>query len=180
MRSAPVNPTAESRLSAPALDVVGTLVRLGLAALWLASGGIKAADLPQTYLAVQAYQVLPAGVVSSVAMVLPFVEIGLGLVLLAGVGTRLVAALSGLLLLVFVAGVSQAWARGLAIDCGCFGGGGAVAADQTAYGWELARDTGFLMLTGWLLIRPRSYLSMDRTLAGREPAVVGAIERMEG
>ncbi|MGH3784355.1 MAG: MauE/DoxX family redox-associated membrane protein [Pseudonocardiaceae bacterium] len=164
-------------LSARGLDVAGTFVRLGLAAVWLVSGGIKAADLPQTYLAVQAYEVLPAGVVSSVAVVLPFVEIGLGLLLLAGVGTRLVAALSGLLLLAFVAGVSQAWARGLTIDCGCFGGGGQVAADQTAYGWELARDTGFLILAGWLLTRPASYLAMDRTLVGLRPV---AIERLEG
>ena len=167
-------------LSVRGLDVVGTFVRLGLAAVWLVSGGIKAADLPQTYLAVQAYEVLPAGVVSSVAVVLPFVEIGLGLLLLAGVGTRLVAALSGLVLLVFIAGVSQAWARGLTIDCGCFGGGGQVAADQTGYGWELARDTGFLVLAGWLLIRPGSYLGMDRTLLGRRPVAVGAIERLQG
>src|SRR5918911_783085 len=131
-------------LSARTLDMVGTLIRLGLAAVWLVSGGIKAADPAQTYLAVQAYRVLPAGVVAPVAVVLPFVEIGLGLVLLTGVGTRLVAGLSGLLLLVFMAGVAQAWARGLAIDCGCFGGGGQVPADQTAYGLELARDTGFL------------------------------------
>lgn len=167
-------------LSARALDVVGTLVRLGLAAVWLVSGGIKAVDLSQTYLAVQAYQVLPAGVAASVAEVLPFLEIGLGLVLLAGVGTWLVAALSGLLLLVYMAGVAQAWARGLTIDCGCFGGGGQVAADQTGYVLELARDTGFLLLTGWLLVRPGSYLGMDRTLVGRRPVAAGAHEEQEG
>lgn len=167
-------------MSARALDVVGTFARLGLAAVWLVSGGIKAADLPQTYLAVQAYEVLPAAVVSSVAMVLPFMEIGLGLLLLVGVGTRLVAALSGVLLLAFMAGVSQAWARGLTIDCGCFGGGGQVAADQTAYGWELARDTGFLLLAGWLLVRPGSYFAMDRTLVAPGPVAVGGIERLEG
>jgi uncharacterized membrane protein YphA (DoxX/SURF4 family) len=166
-------------LSARGLDVVGTLARLGLAAVWLVSGGIKAADLPQTYLAVQAYQVLPAGVVPSVAVVLPFAEIGLGLLLLTGVGTRLVAALAGLLLLAFIAGVSQAWARGLAIDCGCFGGGGQVAADQTAYGLELARDTGFLLLAGWLLVRPGSYLGVDRAFARRRLVAAGATDELE-
>ena len=166
-------------LSARGLDVVGTLVRLGLAAVWLVSGGIKAADLPQTYLAVQAYQVLPAGVVPSVAVVLPFAEIGLGLLLLAGVGTRLGAALAGLLLLAFIAGVSQAWARGLAIDCGCFGGGGQVAADQTAYGLELARDTGFLLLAGWLLVRPGSYLGVDRAFARRRLMAADATDELE-
>ena len=50
----------------------------------------------------------------------------------------------------------QAWARGLSIDCGCFGGGGAVDGGQTAYGRELLRDTGFLLLAGWLVVRPRT------------------------
>ncbi|HET9257762.1 MAG TPA: MauE/DoxX family redox-associated membrane protein [Pseudonocardiaceae bacterium] len=163
-------------MSARTLDVVGTVVRLGLAAVWLVSGSIKAADPAQTYLAVQAYRALPAGLVSPVAMVLPFAEIGLGLVLLAGVGTRLGAALSGLLLLIFIAGVAQAWARGLTIDCGCFGGGGQVPADQTAYGQELARDTGFVLLAGWLLVRPGSYLGVDRALTRRARMAVDARE----
>lgn len=166
-------------LSTRALDGVGTLVRFGLAVVWLVSGSIKAAHPSQTYLAVQAYEVLPAGMVSSVAGVLPFVEIGLGLLLVAGVGTRLVAGLSGLLLVVFLAAVSQAWARGLTIDCGCFGGGGQVSADQTAYGWELTRDSGFLLLAGWLLIRPGSYLQLDRSLTARRPVAVGANQEPE-
>lgn len=74
-------------LSARTLDLLGTLVRLGLASVWLVSGGIKAANPTQTYLAVHAYQVLPASVVSPVVAVLPLVEIGLGSLLLAGLGT---------------------------------------------------------------------------------------------
>lgn len=162
------------------LDIVGTVARIGLAAVWLVSGGSKAADPNRTYLAVQAYQVLPVGVVSPVAAALPFLEIGLGLLLLAGLGTRLVTALSAVLLLTFMAGVAQAWARGLTIDCGCFGGGGQVAADQTAYAQELARDTGFLVLAGWLLLRPRSYAGLDRVVAPRQPVRVGADEEDGG
>ncbi len=108
------------------LDLVGTLARLGLAAVWLVSGTLKAIDLDQTVVAVRAYDVLPRAAVDVVAAVLPFLEIALGLLLLLGVGTRLVAVVAAVLLLAFVAGVTQAWARGLSIDCGCFGGGGAV------------------------------------------------------
>jgi hypothetical protein len=57
------------------------------------------------------------------------------------------------------------WARGIAINCGCFGGGGAVAASQTQYWQDLLRDTGFLLLSAWLLWRPASKLSLDRWLA---------------
>ena len=88
----------------------------------------------------------------------------IGLLLLAGIATRAVAVVSAGLLLVFIAGVTQAWARGLSIDCGCFGGGGAVDPGQTTYGRELLRDAGFLLLAGWLVVRPRTLgvLSLGR------------------
>jgi len=148
------------------LDVVGTLARLGLAAVWLVSGLVKALDPLQTTVAVDAYDVLPSSGVAVVAALLPWVEIALGLLLLVGLGTRAVAALSGLLLLAFIAGVAQAWARGLSIDCGCFGGGGAVAPGDTAYVQELLRDTGFMALAVWLMVRPRTLFALDTRLAG--------------
>ncbi len=155
-------------------DAVGTLVRLGLAAVWLVSGALKAVDPEQTYLAVAAYDVLPSAMVNPVASVLPFLELALGLLLLAGFGTRPVAVASAVVLVVFIAGVVQAWARGLSIDCGCFGGGGAVAPSETRYPQEIARDTAFLVLAAWLLVRPRTLLAADGLLSrpSEEPPVV--------
>ena len=147
-----------------ALDVVGTLARLGLAAVWLLSGVPKALGPDQTYVAVRAYDVLPPLGVELVAAILPWLEIALAVLLLLGLGTRATAALSAALLLVFVAGVSQAWARGLSIDCGCFGGGGAVEPGNTAYGQELLRDAGFLLLAAWLIVRPRTLVAVDSRL----------------
>jgi uncharacterized membrane protein YphA (DoxX/SURF4 family) len=149
------------------LDAVGTLARVGVAAVWLVSGLLKAMDPDQTYVAVRAYDVLPAVGVEVVAALLPWVELALGVLLLAGVGTRLVAALSAGLLVVFVAGVTQAWARGLSIDCGCFGGGGAVEPGETTYVQELLRDAGFLLMAGWLVARPRTLLALDDRLEPR-------------
>ena len=136
--------------------MIGTVARLGLAAVWLVSGVLKAIDPDATYVAVRAYDVLPKAGVAVVATALPWLEIVLGLLLLAGVAVRTVAVASAALLLVFVAGVTQAWARGLSIDCGCFGGGGAVEPGQTAYGRELLRDAAFLLMAGWLIVRPRT------------------------
>lgn len=143
------------------LDVVGTLARLGLAAVWLFSGVPKALDPDGTYVAVRAYDVLPPLGVDLVAGVLPWLEITLGVLLLLGLGVRAVATASAVLLLVFVAGVAQAWARGLSIDCGCFGGGGQVAPGETAYVQELVRDAGFLLLAAWLVVRPRTPAALD-------------------
>jgi len=131
------------------------LARLGLAAVWLISGWLKAVDPLQTVVAVRAYQLLPEAVVTPFANVLPFAEIGLGL-LLAGVGVRSTALVSALVLGVFVVGVASAWARGLSIDCGCFGGGGAAKVGAGDYLRELARDVGFLLLAVWLVLRPES------------------------
>ena len=155
-----------------ALDLIGLLVRVGLAAVWLVSGAIKVSDLNQTYIAVQAYDVLPAGAVSVVAAGLPFLELVLGVLVLAGLGTRVVAVVSGVVLLAFIAGVAQSWARGLTIDCGCFGGGGQVTAGETQYPQEIARDIGFLLLAVWLTVRPRSRWSLDGWLSVREVETV--------
>jgi uncharacterized membrane protein YphA (DoxX/SURF4 family) len=143
-------------------DVIGTVVRLGLAAVFLVSGVLKALDPDTTYVAVRAYDVLPKAGVALVAGVLPWFEIVLGLLLLAGIATRRVAVVSAGLLLLFVAGVAQAWARGLSIDCGCFGGGGAVAPEDTSYGLEILRDTGFLLMAGWLIARPQTLGVLSR------------------
>jgi uncharacterized membrane protein YphA (DoxX/SURF4 family) len=153
------------------LDLIGLIVRLGLAAVWLVSGAVKASDLNQTYIAVQAYDLLPGGVSSVVAGALPFLELALGVLLLVGLGTRIAAVVSAVVLVAFVGAVAQSWARGLTIDCGCFGGGGQVAPGQTQYPQEILRDVGFLVLATWLLVRPRSVASLDGWLTARPPEV---------
>ncbi|MDQ6658268.1 MAG: DoxX family membrane protein, partial [Actinomycetota bacterium] len=128
------------------LDIVGLLVRLGVAAVWLISGFQKASNSLQTIVAVRAFQILPERAVHPVASVLPYLEIGLGLLLVVGLAVRLTAVSSAVMLVIYIAGVISAAARGLSIDCGCFGGGGTVAAGQTRYSAEILRDAGFLLL----------------------------------
>ncbi|WP_254126089.1 DoxX family protein [Amycolatopsis sp. CA-230715] len=149
------------RPSPTVLDVVGTVVRLGLAAVWLAYGTAKFLDPGQTHVAVQAYDILPGGLVGLVATAMPLLEIVVGLALLFGIFTRWAAIVSGLMLLAFIGAIAQAWARGLTIDCGCFSGGGQVAADQTEYPWEILRDIGYLALAVWLTVRPSTRFSTD-------------------
>lgn len=158
---------APKRLAPSVLDGIGLLVRVGLAVVWLISGAIKVADPAQFATAVQAYRLFGPGLAGVIAGVVPFVELVLGALLVAGLGTRLVAVVSAVLFVAYIAGVVQAWARGLTIDCGCFGGGGQVSAGQTAYGSEIVRDVGFLVMAVWLTARPRTPASVDRWLHGR-------------
>lgn len=148
------------------MDTVGTVARLGLAALWLVAGAVKLADPAQTYVSVRGYELLPDAAVGVVATALPIVEIVLGVLLLAGVATRAAALVSLATLLVFIAAIAQAWARGLSIDCGCFGGGGPVEPGQTAYLREIAVDVLFLLPAGWLVVRPVTRWTLSGWMRG--------------
>ncbi|MFF0340855.1 MauE/DoxX family redox-associated membrane protein [Kribbella sp. NPDC004875] len=130
--------------------------RLLLGGVMLVAGALKVTDPETAAQAVRAYELLPSALVQPVGWGLPFLEIAIGLLLIVGFGVRASAAAAGVFLVVFIAAVSSAWARGLSIDCGCFGGGGAVAPGQTKYLQEILRDLGLLVLAGWLWLFPAS------------------------
>ena len=143
--------------------LVSTLARYGLSAVWLVSGWVKFSDPTQTVVAVRAYQILPADLVRPFAAVFPVLELVLGSMLLVGVATRPAAVLSALGLVALIAAIVSAWARGLSIDCGCFGGGGVVEGiDGRDYAIEIARDVGFLAMSVWLTVRPRTWFALAR------------------
>ena len=140
-----------------------------LAGVFLAAGGAKVGDLAASVRAVHAYDLLPYTASKVVGATLPFVEIAVGLLLLVGFATRLAAAVSAALMLVFVGGIASVWARGLRIDCGCFGGGGELAADRSpSYGWEIARDVALLAMAGYLLFRPAGRFALDNAFIPEE------------
>jgi uncharacterized membrane protein YphA (DoxX/SURF4 family) len=153
------------------MGTIGPWLRTGsravLGVVWLIAGGLKLPDPAAAERAVRAYQLLPESFVAPVAFGLPALEIAVGVLLLLGLFVRAAAVASVMLLGVFVAAVASAWARGLTIDCGCFGGGGQVDAGQTAYLSEIVRDLALLVPAAVLTVWPRSRLALaDRT----EPA----------
>jgi len=147
-------------------DYVGLLARLILGGALLWAGGLKVTSLVDSARAVRAYQILPYDFAGYVGYGLPLVEIVLGLLLVAGLLTRASAAAGGLLMVAFIIGIASAWARGLSIDCGCFGGGGTIEASQTQYGQEILRDAGFVACASWLAFRPRTAYSVDQRFFG--------------
>ena len=149
-----------------ALDLVGLLARLFLGGVLIYAGAVKIPRPLTSERAVQAYEIFPMDLAGYIGLALPYLEVVLGLLLVLGLFTRPTAIVSTLLMLAFVAGISQAWARGLTIDCGCFGGGGQIAAADTQYPQEIARDLGFALAGAWLWWRPRSLVSLDHILFG--------------
>jgi rhodanese-related sulfurtransferase/uncharacterized membrane protein YphA (DoxX/SURF4 family) len=95
------------------------------------------------------YQILPDVLINLTALVLPWLELLLGLCLLTGVWLPgAVLAVNGLLI-VFLAAFVFNWARGLDVNCGCFGAGGFGPSMST--GGYLLRDVGFLAVGVFLL-----------------------------
>ena len=139
---------------------LATAARLVLGGVFVVAGVLKIPDPAAAVRAVRAYQLLPESLVAPVAFGLPVLEIAVGLALLLGVFVRTAAIAAAVLLVVFLVGVGSAWARGLQIDCGCFGHGGEVAAGETAYPLEVVRD-GALLLAALALARwPPSRLAL--------------------
>lgn len=147
-------------------DWIGLLARLVTGGVWLVAGALKLPDPAGSVRAVRAYDLLPEVVVPTVGHLLPIVEVVIGLCLVLGLLTRGMSVLSALLFLAFIVGIASAWARGLQIDCGCFGGGGYDADAASKYPWEIARDVGLLALSLWLVVRPGSRWSLDSLLFG--------------
>ena len=151
-------------------DLLGLLLRLVLGGVVLVAGALKVGHLETSARAVRAYQLLPFDLAGVVGYGLPVLELAIGALLLLGLFTRVSAVVAGLLMVAFIIGIASAWARGLSIDCGCFGNGGTIAASQTQYPQEIARDIGLFACAAWLAVRPRSAVSLDRLLSPVPPA----------
>ena len=80
---------------------------------------------------------------------LPILEVTIGTMLVLGLLTRGAAVVSALLFVAFIIGIASVWARGMSIDCGCFGGGGFDPDAKSKYPWEIARDTASAPPCGW-------------------------------
>lgn len=88
------------------------------------------------------FALLPAQCNQILAVVLPWYEIAAGLMLVFGVWVRASALVAAVLFAAFTVAIASALARGLDIECGCFGTGSAGRAGARALALDL---TGLLL-----------------------------------
>jgi len=138
------------------------LSRLILGVVLLVAGGLKIGNLPKSAMAVRSYEMLPIPLANFLGYTLPWIEIGLGLLLIVGVTVKISGALGALTMLAFIIAIAQAWARGLSIDCGCFGGGGAIDPEDTKYLSEIIRDIGLMALGIFLYFYPKGRFAIEK------------------
>lgn len=143
---------------------LGLIARLVTGGVWIVAGALKLGRPADSVAAVKAYQMLPPSMAEFVGYLLPPLEVAIGVCLVLGLLTRVSATVSALLFVAFIIGIASVWARGIEIDCGCFGGGGAKQGAASDYPWEIARDAGLLILSGWLMVFPRTRWALDNRL----------------
>ena len=148
------------------LPLVGRLLcRLVPAGILLWAGLAKVTDVQGSVNSVDAYDVLPDPLAQLVGTVLPWAEIALAILLVLGLFVRFAGTALAALMLVFIIGMAQAKARGLAIDCGCFGVSS--AADGVSW-WDILRDVPLLLAGVYLAARPHGPWQLDNLFEGSE------------
>jgi uncharacterized membrane protein YphA (DoxX/SURF4 family) len=96
-------------------------------------------------LSIDSYQLLPEWAVLAVARTLPWFELALGVLLIAGVALRVLSVAATAILGLFFGVMLMSYFRGASIDCGCFGVGEALSVKT------LARD-GLLLMAALTLV----------------------------
>jgi uncharacterized membrane protein YphA (DoxX/SURF4 family) len=112
-------------------------VRLIAAGIFLYAGWQKITVPEQFADNIAAYQILPLSIINPMALAFPPLEIMVGFLLLVGWRRRLAAFSALILISIFTVALASAIARGLVIDCGCFG---ASAPSKSHLSFALIRD----------------------------------------
>jgi uncharacterized membrane protein YphA (DoxX/SURF4 family) len=131
--------------TAPLLALIARLV---LAWVFISAGLPKVQDPVAFGVAIDGYRVISGSFTLWVAVMLPWLELIIGVGLLTPWLRRASAGMMTLLLALFIILHASAWIRGLDISCGCFG----ESADSPDYHWLILRNLALLLATIFILM----------------------------
>ena len=129
---------------------LSTITRLGVAVIFLAAAPQKILAPAAFAQNVLSYQILPDLGLNFTALVLPWLEMVVAILLLCSVWVGPALFLANAMFGAFLAALVSAHLRGLDIDCGCFSSSAGSSASMT---WYMVRDGLFLCLgitAAWL------------------------------
>jgi uncharacterized membrane protein YphA (DoxX/SURF4 family) len=119
--------------------VVLLLFRVVVGGLFVYAGVLKIADPLGFVQDIENYRLVPRAIAFLTALVLPWVETLAGAALVVGLFKRTSAGLISVMLGMFIGLVAVTMARGLDVDCGCFG-----ALSRKA-GWTLLLEDALML-----------------------------------
>lgn len=128
------------------------IARLFLGGIFIYASADKILHPDNFARAVYNYQILPNGLINLTALVLPWVELLLGVCLLTGVWLPGAVLWSNGLLWAFFLALLFNHYRGLDVHCGCFSARPDPATPPPT-AWYLFRDPIFILLAGYLMLR---------------------------
>lgn len=142
--------------------------RLYLATVFLMAAFYKILHPESFAVDVATYGILPLPLINGFALVVPWVEAVVGVMLVVGFRVRAAALLVSGMMVMFMVALAMALAQGLDMSCGCFAS--AETGDADPIGWNtMARDAAWLALAVYVLLVDRRPLGLDRlTFAGRK------------
>ena len=136
------------------LDAMSAFARFYMAYIWIKAGWSKLGNNLSNTQAIEGYDIFSPTWAGYLAQIIGPAEIAGGLLLLFGVFLRKSAWVSTIVLVLFIIGISQAWARGIATDCGCFGPPEDLADYVAKYKQTILRDVFYIALSLWTAFRP--------------------------
>ena len=133
------------------LKAAYVIARLGLGGVFIFAGVLKIIDPAGFALNVANFRLAPHEWINLIAITLPWIEVLAGVLLIAGIWPQASALVIGGMTVVFLGAIGSAVARGLDIECGCFG---TVSAKRVGL-MSLVFDAVLLAAAIWLVLRPR-------------------------
>lgn len=117
--------------------------RIALGVIFVAASIDKIAHPEAFATIIHNYQILPGSLINIAAITLPWIEVFLGVALIAGFWLPGAVVLTNALLLAFFSALVYNLARGLDVHCGCFT---TKITGSTHTTWYVVRDSLFLLL----------------------------------
>ena len=131
------------------------IIRLLLGVMWVWASLDKIQNPAQFSRDIANYHVMPFGLENLSAIVVPWLELLIGIGLIIGVMVDGAALISFSLMLLFIVLISQAILRGFNIECGCG------LKEGQLVGWEkILENIVFLGASYLVLIRPKNLLEL--------------------
>jgi len=124
--------------------------RLYLGGLFIAACLHKIAHPASFALDVATYRLLPLSSINIFALVVPWLELIVGVMLVLGLRVRAAALITAGLMVAFMVALGWALVQGLDMSCGCFASQSAAKFDPISWRTML-RDTGWLALSLYVI-----------------------------
>jgi uncharacterized membrane protein YphA (DoxX/SURF4 family) len=147
-----------------AKDIFGVAARGVLAVTFIWACIHKIAEPYEFGLQVATYQILPLSLINLQAIILPWVELVVGGLLIAGLLTRGAALVTCGMNVMFIVAIAMALAADLQLQCGCFA---SAEAGEQMDSSLIVRDSILLVVGAALVVLRPDRLTLDRFLERR-------------